>query len=84
MNRLKRAGLLMPEKGPQIAIPTSADPTKAARVVPAKFFLSAKPDLNGDKPYRPALAAWLTSPDNPFFAKATANRLWAEWHQVRL
>src|SRR5262249_20392466 len=34
--------------------------------------------LEGDDP-RPALAAWLTSPDNPFFARATANRIWAHF-----
>ncbi|HIL25461.1 MAG TPA: DUF1553 domain-containing protein [Verrucomicrobia bacterium] len=28
--------------------------------------------------YRPALADWLTHPDNPFFARAMANRVWRE------
>lgn len=28
---------------------------------------------------RQALAAWMTSPDNPYFAKAIANRLWAHY-----
>jgi hypothetical protein len=27
---------------------------------------------------REALAAWMTSPDNPFFARAAVNRVWAE------
>lgn len=31
----------------------------------------------GDR--RQVLAAWMTSPDNPFFAKAIANRLWAHY-----
>ncbi len=28
--------------------------------------------------YRPALADWLTRPDNPFFARAMVNRVWRE------
>jgi hypothetical protein len=28
--------------------------------------------------YRPALADWLTRPDNPFFARALVNRVWRE------
>jgi len=31
-----------------------------------------------DRTHRDALARWITSPDNPFFARATVNRLW--WH----
>jgi WD40 repeat protein/mono/diheme cytochrome c family protein len=32
-------------------------------------------DTNSDP--RPALANWLTTPDNPFFARAAVNRVWA-------
>ena len=35
------------------------------------------PELSADDPHRRAhLAAWVASPDNPFFARATANRVW--------
>jgi hypothetical protein len=32
-----------------------------------------------DQDPRVALAAWMTAPDNPFFAKAMVNRLWAHY-----
>jgi hypothetical protein len=39
------------------------------------------PDLPAGKDADPrvALAAWLTAPDNPFFAKAIVNRVWAHY-----
>jgi hypothetical protein len=79
LNRLKRQGLLGPQKGPRIGIPKIMDPTQAQRVVEAKFFLADAPKLDENGPYRPKLAAWLTSADNPFFARAAANRLWAHF-----
>ncbi|QJX01003.1 DUF1549 domain-containing protein [Frigoriglobus tundricola] len=36
------------------------------------------PALTGTDP-RDALAAWLTRPDNPFFARAFVNRVWAHY-----
>jgi hypothetical protein len=36
------------------------------------------PELTGDDP-REALAAWLTRPDNPYFARAFVNRVWAHY-----
>lgn len=30
----------------------------------------------GSKPHRVALAEWITSPENPYFARAAVNRLW--------
>ncbi|HEV8378303.1 MAG TPA: DUF1553 domain-containing protein, partial [Tepidisphaeraceae bacterium] len=35
--------------------------------------------LDGQRDPREALAAWLTQRDNPFFARAAANRVWAEF-----
>ena len=35
-------------------------------------------DIASGRDPREALAEWLTRPDNPFFAKAAANRVWAE------
>src|SRR5262249_29392014 len=35
-----------------------------------------QPKLKNNEPYRPVLAKWMTSEKNPFFAKATANRMW--------
>jgi hypothetical protein len=50
---------------------------EAAKTVPAKFLGGAQPTLNPNEPYRPALAKWLTAPENPFFARALVNRTWA-------
>jgi Protein of unknown function (DUF1549)/Protein of unknown function (DUF1553) len=47
--------------------------------VPAKFFQGEQPKLNRSEPYRPVFAAWLTSADNPFFARALVNRVWAQF-----
>ncbi|HLJ93901.1 MAG TPA: DUF1549 and DUF1553 domain-containing protein [Gemmataceae bacterium] len=52
---------------------------ETAKVVPAKFLLSEEPKLDKSAPYRPVLAKWLTSAENPFFARAMANRLWAHY-----
>jgi len=79
MKKMERAGLLPPIAGPKAAVPTIADPTKALRVVDAKFFHDSKPAFGSDEPYRPTFAAWLTSPKNPYFAKAAVNRLWAHF-----
>jgi hypothetical protein len=35
--------------------------------------------VDKDAPYRPVLARWLTAPENPYFARAMANRLWAHF-----
>jgi hypothetical protein len=51
----------------------------SAKVVPAKFLQGEQPKLNTSAPYRPVLAKWLTSAENPYFARAMANRLWAHF-----
>lgn len=51
---------------------------KDGRVMSPRVLLAsreAKPVLNADA--RQSLAQWLTSKNNPFFAKAIANRLWS-------
>lgn len=84
MNRLKRLGFLAPVAGFQIAIPKSSEPTKVERVVPAKFFLADKPELKPEEPARARFAAWLTSEANPYFARSSANRLWAHFFATGL
>lgn len=76
---LLRAGLLPPVAGPKVGIPTIMDPAKTQRVVAAKFFLEKTPELPETGPYRATFAQWLTSPENPYFAKAAVNRLWAHF-----
>lgn len=48
-------------------------------IIPAHPLGAAVPseDRAGDR--RPELAAWLTQPDNPFFARNLANRVWAHF-----
>jgi len=78
-NGLKRAGVPPLQTGAQIAIPMVGEPSKAQRVVKAKFFLGETPSLGEAAPYRARLAAWLTAPENPYFARAAVNRLWAHF-----
>lgn len=42
-----------------------------------KFLTGEEPKLDPAGPYRPALADWLTSQKNPYFAKSMVNRQWA-------
>jgi hypothetical protein len=60
-------------KGKQAKLPDSA------RVVPAKFLQGEQPKMDAAEPNRPVLAKWMTTPENPFFAPAMANRMWAHF-----
>jgi hypothetical protein len=46
------------------------------RAVPATFLEDRAPEWQYKKSPRATLAAWVTTPENPFFARAMANRLW--------
>ena len=48
------------------------------RVMEPKYLGGDMADVKG-KDRREALAEWLTAPDNPFFAKNVANRVWAHF-----
>ena len=37
------------------------------------------PALDDKEPFRPTFAAWATAADNPYFARAAVNRLWAHF-----
>lgn len=51
---------------------------KNGRVMTPQFMLASSAAPVSDGPQRrDALAEWLTSRDNPFFAKAIANRMWS-------
>jgi hypothetical protein len=52
---------------------------ESAKDVTAKLLGGDRVKLDSSKPYRPVLANWICSPDNPFFAKAFVNRLWAQY-----
>ena len=50
-------------------------PTKNTNVAPIAFGEPAG-ELGPDDDRREKLVAWLTRPDNPYFAKSTVNRVW--------
>ncbi len=51
------------------------------RVMKPKFLGGEEPDLAG-RDRRQVLAEWLTSPENPFFSKNVANRIWAHFFGI--
>ena len=50
-------------------------------VVQPKYLGGPTPDVNG-KDRRVVLADWITSTDNPYFAKSISNRIWAHFTGV--
>jgi len=48
------------------------------QVVSAAFLSGAAPDWSDKQAAREKLADWMTSPENPWFARAAANRMWAQ------
>lgn len=50
---------------------------EATKIVAPTFLGGPEAKVNPAEPYRPILARWMTSPTNPFFARAMVNRLWA-------
>src|SRR5690606_32451525 len=51
---------------------------ESAKMLPAKFLQGERPGLTRTEPFRPVLAKWMTSPENPFFARAMVNRTWGQ------
>jgi hypothetical protein len=54
------------------------------KIVEAVFLDGSTPPLDGGEPARAALARWVTTRHNPYFARAAANRLWAHFFGVGL
>jgi hypothetical protein len=62
------------------AILVPAGPGKAAgKAVKARYLGGAEAVLDEKEPFRPAFAKWATAADNPYFAKAMVNRMWAHF-----
>jgi hypothetical protein len=49
---------------------------RTGQQMPPKFLGGKVAEVAAGADRRAALATWLTSPENPFFAKATVNRIW--------
>jgi hypothetical protein len=64
----------------QIEIPNA----KVKTIVTAKFLDGTDPKWKDDDITRKVLADWATSPENPYFARATANRIWAHFFGIGL
>ncbi len=47
-------------------------------VLPPKPLFGTAPEITPGTDPRRALAAWMTSPENPYFAQVMANRVWAD------
>jgi hypothetical protein len=54
-------------------------PDSKGKTVKAKFFLGKEAPIAGKTQLRPTFASWLTSANNPYFARATVNRWWANF-----
>jgi hypothetical protein len=54
------------------------------RVVRARFLDGKEPRWKEGTGTRPTLAEWMTAADNPYFARATVNRMWACFFGVGL
>lgn len=52
---------------------------RTEEVLPARALGAPPADFSRHSDRRIALAEWMTAPDNPFFARAIANRLWAHY-----
>ena len=52
---------------------------RSGEVIPARALGAAAADFSNVSDRRRVLADWMTSLDNPFFAKAIANRIWAHY-----
>jgi hypothetical protein len=65
-------------RGSGIVIPVEAGKS-AGRLVKARFLRGEEPALDEKEPFRPRFAAWTTGADNPWFARAAVNRMWAHF-----
>lgn len=78
----KGTGLSPPISGSEEYVFTAPDgvvrhPVTGAVMEPRPLFGTAPAIAEGTDP-RASLAAWITSPDNPYFARTQANRVWAD------
>lgn len=52
---------------------------RTGELIPARALGAEPADFAIHTDRRKVLASWMTAPDNPFFAKAIANRIWAHY-----
>jgi hypothetical protein len=66
-----------PRPGPEKADAHELTIPGTEKVVQARFLDGKAPEWKKDVSTRQTLAEWITSRDNPYFARATVNRTWA-------
>jgi hypothetical protein len=71
-------------RGTEIADSRSIKIPGTERVVLARFLDDTEPRWQPGTPTRAALAEWTTAPENPFFARAAVNRVWAHFFGIGL
>lgn len=61
-------------------MPNLEDPTEEGKLMQPVFFVTGQKLKTGvrDQQRRETLAQWVTSPENPWFARAHVNRVWSE------
>ncbi len=71
----------LPQGGQAIFVKPGSDlqHPRTGKTIAARALGAAAADFTGIADRREVLAAWITSPDNPYFAKVIANRLWAHY-----
>jgi hypothetical protein len=52
------------------------------KIIEARFLDGSQPKEESYRTGRAALADWITAPDNPYFARAASNRLWAHFFGI--
>jgi hypothetical protein len=72
--RLQKSGLIRDD--PAVAVDKLEH---AAQLRTPKFLGGEELVVEREVPHRQALARWLTTPDNPYFARAMVNRMWAQF-----
>jgi hypothetical protein len=75
-------GIKYPDQlpGGKINIPDPVNPGQTLKNVSAQFLDGSKPaELPEKGNQRQAFARWVTAKENPYFARATVNRLWAHF-----
>lgn len=75
--RLAAEGKLAPWK--EVFIGQPEKPKEPSQAVPPKILGGAELSLADGEDPRVKLMAWLRSKDNPYFAKAIVNRIWAQY-----
>jgi hypothetical protein len=75
----KQTGSLLSPLTERIENREIASPRLGEKAIPATFLVGKPPVWKDSQSPRAVLADWLTSPANPYFARAAANRVWSQF-----